>query len=492
MGADILKKLWKRRVVQFGALYLGVSWLLLQVAVALEQTLKLPDWADQLVLVLLLVGFPLVLILAWAQGTRSEDTKSPDEGAKTTSIEQVSDDLSVVVLPFRARASDEVEQLTAEGLTDDITTLLTSVKGIKVAPRQAVGRTLEAGQDALQIARDLGSRYALTGSVRRVGDQLRVSTELTNIEDREQKWSQKFDRSADDIFAIQDEIAKGVVGTLGGVITRVEAARALRQPPENLQAWELTRRALAATWDWRPDTVARGVQDARRAIELDPDYDLAHGVLAMYLGWRAAHGWAPDVAAEREEAFYEADQAVRLGFDNAEALWGALHANWANGRPEVAIRIYEDRIARRPDLFLSYPFSIVSASVAYARAGRAEEGLALLKTFEDMFPDDALGAIWTRPFRGYAELACRNYAEAAKLHANPPSEYNGMCRVVALMNLDDVDEAKAEFARLERANSAINLDHYIEHFKGYHVDKAVGQELSDGLARLKAELASAI
>lgn len=150
--------------------------------------------------------------------------------------------------------------------------------------------------------------------MRRVGDQLRVSTELTNIEDREQKWSQKFDRSADDIFAIQDEIAKGVVGTLGGVITRVEAARALRQPPENLQAWELTRRALAATWDWRPET------------------------------------------------------------------------------PEVAIRICEDGIARQ------------------------------------------------------------NYAEAAKLHANP----------------------------------AINLDHYIEHFKSYHVDKAVGAELSDALQRLKA------
>lgn len=157
MGSDILKKLWKRRVVQFGALYLGASWLLLQVAVALEQTLKLPDWADQLVLVMLLVGFPLVLILAWAQGTRSQETKSPDEGSETASIEPVSDDLSVVVLPFRARADDEIEQLTAEGLTDDITTLLTSVKGIKVAPRQAVGRTLEAGQDALQIARNLGS-----------------------------------------------------------------------------------------------------------------------------------------------------------------------------------------------------------------------------------------------------------------------------------------------------------------------------------------------
>ena len=87
----------------------------------------------------------------------------------------------VVVLPFRARANDEVEQLTAEGLTDDITTLLTAVKGIRVAPRQAVGRTLESGEDPLQIGRDLGGRYTLTGSVRRNGDRLRVSCELTDL-----------------------------------------------------------------------------------------------------------------------------------------------------------------------------------------------------------------------------------------------------------------------------------------------------------------------
>ncbi len=484
-----LSELARRKVWLFGGIYLALGWIVLQVAVVIEATLKLPDWIDQSVLVLLGLGFPFALLFAWAQESQGQKTPvSTGSEPQTAQVNQPSSELSVVVLPFRATANDEIGQLTAEGLTDDITTLLTGVKGIKVAPRQAMGRRLAADDDALEIARDLGGRYALTGSVRRDGDKLRVSTELTDISEREQKWSQKFDRPADDIFAIQDEIAKGVVATLGVVISRVEAARTLRQPPDSLQAWELVQRAQAVSWDFRPETLDQAVLDLRKALELDPNYDFAHAFLAHTLGSRAIQGWSPDLAAEREEAFFEADQAVRLGFDNAQALHCAQMTMWVLGEPEKAIQIYEGAIARRPDFFLSLPIGLASIGVAYAKVGQADKGLALLKTFEDMFPDDQFGAVWTRPFKGNIELARQNYHEAAKLHANPPSEYNGMCRVIALMNIDEIEEAKAEFARLQHANPAINLDHYIEHFKGYHIDKSIGAELSDALVRLKVNL----
>ena len=112
------------------------------------------------------------------------------------------DGARIVVLPFRARASDDVEQVTAEGLTDDVTTLLTSVKGLSVTPRTSLRRTLAPDDDALQIATSLSCRYAVTGSVRRSGDKLRVSVELIDVDSNQQKWSQRFDRSAEDIFAL--------------------------------------------------------------------------------------------------------------------------------------------------------------------------------------------------------------------------------------------------------------------------------------------------
>ena len=401
----------------------------------------------------------------------------------------LADNSRIVVLPFRARASDDIEQVTAEGLTDDVTTLLTLVKGLSVTPRTSLRQTLEPQDNPVQIARDLSCRYAVTGSVRRNGDKLRVSVELIDINDNHQKWSQRFDRPAEDIFAIQDEIATGVVAAVGGVIARGEGLRALRAHPDSLQAWELTRRGMSVAWDWRLETLQQGVRDLRKALEFDPNYALAHGWLGCLLAWRSATGWSDDVELERAEAIYEAGETVRLGFDNGEALWAAQQAYWAAGAADRSVELYERSIARQPDIFLAWPFGVAGAGVGYARAGRVDEGLALIRHIERAFPNDEWGAVWNRVFVGYSELCRGNYALVADILINPPSEHDGMCRVVALMCLDRADDAREQFARLRKANPTISLDHYVGYFKGYSADPAIGAELSAGVARLRDALA---
>jgi tetratricopeptide (TPR) repeat protein len=267
----------------------------------------------------------------------------------------------------------------------------------------------------------------------------------------------------------------------------VEGARALHQPPDNLQAWELTLRSISVAFDWRPETLQQGMLDARKAIELDPNYALAHAVLAMILSWRSVSGWTDDYRAEREESVREADKAAKLGYDNADALWMAIDAYWASS-PKRSVELYELSIARQPDIFLAAPFALAHAGVAYARIGREEKGISLIKQFQNTFPNDEFGAVWTRVFFGYAELCRRNYALTADLLANTASEHDGMCRVIALMNSDQKEEAIAEYNRWLDANPAIKLDHYTEYFKGYHVDKSIGAELSDALTRLKQAL----
>jgi TolB-like protein len=422
---------------------------------------------------------------------RSETAPSPapPSGSARASPPSATVGSRIVVLPFRARANDDLEQVTAEGLTDDVTTLLTSVRTLNVAPRTSLRRTLEPNDNVIQIAKDLSCRYAVTGSVRRSGDKLRVSVELIDVNENQQKWSQRFDRPAEDIFAIQDEIAKGVVVAVGGVITRVESARALREHPDSLQAWELTRRAMSVAWDWRPETLRQGMLDARKALEYDPNYALAHAWLANILAWRAATGWSVEVDIERLEAIREADEAVRLGYDNAEALWPAQMAYWAAGSPHRAVELYERTIARQADFFLAFPFSMGGAGVSYARVGRVDEGLALIRQFESAFPNDEWGAVWTRVFVGYSELCRGNYARVTEVLVNPPSEHDGMCRVVALMCLGRDDEAKEQFHRLKGANPAIALDHFIAYFADYSADRSIGAELSEGLARLRDLLA---
>jgi TolB-like protein len=403
--------------------------------------------------------------------------KGPAEGSR------------IVVLPFRARANDDLEQVTAEGLTDDVTTLLTSVRTLNVAPRTSVRRTLEPNDNVIQIAKDLSCRYAVTGSVRRSGDKLRVSVELINVTDNQQKWSQRFDRPAEDIFAIQDEIAKGVVVAVGGVISRSEGVRALQAHPDSLQAWELVRRASSVGWDWRPETLQQGMLDARKALEFDPNYAIAHGWLSHILAFRVAAGWSVDVEVERADAIREADEAVRLGFDNCDVLWLVIAAYWAAGRPERSIQLFERSIQRRPDIFVTMPFTMGVAGVGYAQAGRVEEGLALIGQFESEHPNDEWGSVWTRVFVGYAELCRGNNTRVAEVLVNPPSELDGMCRVVALVCLGRDEEALTQFASLKKANPSIALDHYVEYFKTFSADRAVGAELSAGLARLRDILA---
>ena len=163
-------------------------------------------------------------------------------------------------------------------------------------------------------------------------------------------------------------------------------------------------------------------------------------------------------------------------------------AYWAAGSPHRAVELYERTIARQADFFLAFPFSMGGAGVSYARVGRVEEGLALIRQFESAFPNDEWGAVWTRVFVGYSELCRGNYARVADVLVNPPSEHDGMCRVVALTCLGRDDEAREQFFRLKRANPAIALDHFVEYFKDYSADRRIGAELSANLGRLRDAL----
>jgi TolB-like protein len=486
---SFLTELRRRHVYRAAILYAVVGFTVMEGADIVAGNLDLPADVSRIVTIVVLLGFPITLVLAFIYDLTWKGPVRTEPPAEMLGADR--EVPYIVVLPFRFASDDQTERTTAEGLTDDVTTLLTSVRGIRVAPRQSVGRELLPGDDPFAIARGMGGRYALTGGVRRGEDRLRVSCELTDLDNNEQVWSRRFDEAARDLFVIQDEIAKGVVAAVGGAIARVEAARALRHPPESLRAWELTRRAMSVAWDWRPATLERAMHDLRKAIELDPNYALAHGWLANNLAWRSAAGWSQDNETERQQALREADEALRLGFDDGEALWPALQAYWAAREPARSVRAYEQVTARNPQIFLAWPFGTGGAGVAYARIGQVDEGVALIREFEKAFPGDEWGAVWGRVLLGYSELCRRNYRLAAESLANPPSEHDGMCRVVALVLSDAMDEAIGDFTRLKEANPAIDLDHYIEYFKDYHAtDRSIGRELSNALVHLKSALAT--
>lgn len=392
---------------------------------------------------------------------------------------------SILVLPLKARLSEEMEALTAESLADEITTLLTGLEGLKVVPRYAVGRNLQPDADPLELARGIGAQYVVSGSVRREGDRLRVRTELTNLDENRQVWSDKFDSTMADIFTIQDDIAKGVVGVLGGKIARIEAARAVRRPPESLQAWELARRAHAVPWDWRPKTMAQAIEDCRRAIKLDPGYAHAHVYQGLYISWQIAQGWHADPVTGKTEALYLAERALRLAPDDAEVLSAVGDTYRLTGQLYRARDFYEDAIDRNADIFAPWPFALLLIGVCYAQLGDTDRAIMLIQAFEGKFPRNDLGRLWSRVILGYVELCRGDYEKVAVLHANPPSEYNAMCGLIALMKLNQTDKAISDYARLKSENPAISLPHYIDHFKTFHIDLDHSASLSAALVDLQ-------
>lgn len=479
-----IRQLWHRRVVQFGVVYLGVAWLLLQVAVTLEEALELPNWLDQSTIVLLAIGFPVAIILAWVQETRdgaNSSTKEHDDG-RVRGRQSVP---AIVVLPFRAQGGADNDAAIAEGFTDDITTLLTRNAGLKVAPRQAVGGSLAAGTDPFRFADSLGAHYSVSGSVRRGGDQIRVIAELTDIETKAQIWSQRYDRKIEDLFAIQDEIAIAVVGTVGGAVVHAEVSRTSQRRPEELQAWELVRRASAAEWDFRKESLAEAVALLRKALAIEPDYAPAHGWLANYLAWQLAQGWV-DAADEVLQARHHAERALKLAELDVEVIWTVGEAYWALNKHEWATALYDRTIAREPDLLPLWPYALASFGVALAKAGRGEEGLQLIDQYGASWPQHSQ-SIWQRTFKGLAEIARRNYVDAASLLADPRAEFPAAFRLVALVKLEQMGEALEEFANLQKTYPHFSLDHYIDYLKGYHTDGSVGQELSDALVSLRRE-----
>ncbi|MEP3891498.1 MAG: winged helix-turn-helix domain-containing protein [Hellea sp.] len=395
---------------------------------------------------------------------------------------------SIIVMPLRTRPNDEMEMFTADALVDEISTLLTGLQGINVIPRYAAGFSLPPGADPMESAAKIGANYVVTGSVRREGDRLRVRAVLTNMLDNKQEWSGKYDSDMEDIFAIEDEVAKGVVGALGGKIAHIEAIRASRSAPENLRAWELTRRALGVALNWTPEVMVESLESCRMALKLDPDYALAHSYYAYFLAWTVAQGWSETPASDREEAERHAERAMRLSRRDAEVLSAIGDTYRVLGNPQRAVQFYEERTSIDADIFMPWPVSLPIMGISYAQFGLVERAHELVSQFEDKFPDDDMGRVWSRVALGYIELCSLNYQRVAELHANPVSEYNAMCRVIALTALGRDKEAATDYNRLKTARQSLSLGHYIEHFKGYHYDSDIGARLSQVLASFKAKV----
>jgi serine/threonine-protein kinase len=221
-------------------------------------------------------------------------------------------------------SADPDNEFFSDGMTDDVIAALTPVKGLKVAARASSFAFKGKNADLAAVGRTLGVRTVLQGSVRRAGNRVRVTVQLMSASEGTQLWSERYDRDLDDLFAIQDEIARGIVEQLKVTLGLGQSTtRLVARPTDDLEAYQFYLRGREAAQNRTPASLRRAREYFRQALERDPDYARAHlGLADAYVGL-GVYQYSPTIDAAREAAT-ALQEAERLRPDLA-----LVHVQWA-------------------------------------------------------------------------------------------------------------------------------------------------------------------
>jgi adenylate cyclase len=399
----MLAELLRRRVPQMLGIYLAGGWGLLEFtdwAAGRFQPVRDPTPA---VLGLLLVGLPIFMVVAWRLGGREEEQ---DEGSVPA------DPRTVAVLPFDVLGGDPDTRYLGLGLADQILNGLSRVKDLRVAARTSSFAYRDAGLDVRELGRRLGVRAVLEGSVQKAGERLRVTAQLVEVEGGYHLWSRRWDGTMEDVFRIQDEVAEGVARALDAILREGEEASLRSRPTGDVQAYEAYLRGRAYLVDGRRKTLGWAREMFRRALEIDPDFALAHtglaeatAVLGMYY---------PAVArTELDSAAGSAERALALAPELPEG-WAALGAvRFLQGSLDEAEHAFRRAQTLDPSLLDGW---YLHGRLAF-QAGRFREAARLFRRAEAVRPDPASAFFAAQSLEAAADgpAAVHAFRHAAKV-----------------------------------------------------------------------------
>ena len=397
---------------------------------------------------------------------------------------------SIAVFPFDSLSSDPDDAYLADGIASEIINMLFRISDLRVASRSAIFVSKDHGGDSWKLVQELQFRYVLTGSVRRVGDRLRVIAELTEAANRTQLWSNTYERRLADLFAVQEEIAEAIVVAFGGEYLRAEWRRVRGRPTQNLDAWELVQKARALNLPVNRDAIDDALQMAREAVEIDPTYAGAHACLASVLTQRVISGFSESSEEDRAAALAAVERAADLS-PNDPSVLRTLGKVWSNcGRNEQAIAALRRAVDIAPFDFHSW--GRLGRTLSYG--GDAEglrEGQAVLDRILASAPNHPMVPYWLY-FKANACALEERFEDAvrfARKSLDIQPGYSGAW--VALANahgrLGRTEEARQAMTRALRANPALTPKHLAEQFRiaagGHekHADKALAGLKAAGL-----------
>jgi adenylate cyclase len=432
---DLLAAVWAGRIVSESALSNRMN--------AARHALGDSGEEQRLIRTILRKGFRFVGTVHEAQGTPPPGL--PAEGTAPAALNAACERPkrpSMVVLPFVNLSGDPKQEYFADGVTEEIITGLSRLRWLFVIARNSSFVYKGKPVDVRHVARELGVRYLLEGSIRVAGDRVRITGQLVDGETGGYIWTEKYDRQLHDLFAVQDEIAGNVVAAIEPHLYVQEGYRAQSNPPSNLDAWGYVAQALPLIMKLKriENGIAQGL--LQQALAVDPHYARAHAISSWAKHWEAFCWWATDTTKTYEMARLGAEEAVALEPRDPWALAAHAIALSTAGQHERALSQFVVALEHNPSFALAHTMY----GLASVRAGRFKQAVEETARALRMSPVDDFSGVYNA-FHGLALLCSRRFDEALQAlrksvsaHPEMPNHYNALISCCGHLGL--LDEAR--------------------------------------------------
>ena len=389
---NFFSELKRRNVYKVAVAYAAVGWLVIQIATSTFPVLQIPTWAMRLVVILVFLGFPIALVLAWAFELTPEGIQRTPAGnapkARPTRWrgwivlvmvalvgagwlflglplpfnlrEQFQSDAtqprrtqskSIAVLPFASLSEDKENVYFAEGIQDEILTRLAQIRGLEVISRTSTLRYKSKPENLQEIAKQLAVAHILEGSVQKSGDRVRINVQLINAETDTHLWAETYDRTLTDVFAVESEVAQRVADSLRVTLTGAEKATLANRPTENTEAYDAYLRGLALVASNRetPEVFKGAADFFEKAVEMDPKFALAWARASI--AHSRVYGFGFDHSPARaEKAKQAAEKARELQPNIGEAFMARGYYEYLVVRNyDAGLSAFKEALSRLPN-----------------------------------------------------------------------------------------------------------------------------------------------
>ncbi len=431
---------------------------------SLKRPAFLSNWRNVGLIIVILLA--LLLIAIFTLGPDSAEQSGAEltttdltatNKASVTPETNITGKPSVAVLALNNISDDPEQTYLADGIAEDVITLLSRNPRFFVIARNSSFTYRGKAVDIRQVGEELGVRYVVEGSLRKIGDRLRVTIQLIDTDNGRHVWAEKYDRAYANLFALQDEITNGIAIALGDQIYTAEIARAHSTPTDNLDAWGLVMRSNRSLVHFNRESNNQAIKDLRAALALDPNYALAKAELSINLCVKVIQTFSDNPRDDIAEAYTLAAEALRAEPDHPIVLTRIGACYGFTGRREDAIRLLEKALVKQ----LNNALALWTMGTALVLDGQAALGLSKLEQAIQLSPREPLMYI-IKVFQVSALGQLGRYVEAEQAALAGIQVYDGWHRswlalAIARAGLGDIKGAQQALYKAREIEPGFSL-----------------------------------